>query len=115
MDRLPTRVNRVDPDYQNRRTHNLELIETLRSRLDAVSEGGGGKYVERHRSRGKMLARERIQKIIDPGTAFLELSPLAAYELYDLTGDTGSDFDFDGTWQPTSTKGYPARSPAGWG
>ena len=67
MDRLPTRVNRVDPDYQNRRTHNLELIETLRSRLDAVSEGGGGKYVERHRSRGKMLARERIQKIIDPG------------------------------------------------
>ena len=59
MDRLPTRVNRVDPDYQNRRTHNLELIETLRSRLDAVSEGGGGKYVERHRSRGKMLAQER--------------------------------------------------------
>ena len=83
MDRLPTRVNRVDPDYQNRRTHNLELIETLRSRLDAVSEGGGGKYVERHRNRGKMLARERIQKIIDPGTAFLELSPLAAFELYD--------------------------------
>ena len=83
MDRLPTRVNRVDPDYQNRRTHNLELIETLRSRLDAVSEGGGGKYVDRHRSRGKMLARERIQKIIDPGTAFLELSPLAAFELYD--------------------------------
>ena len=83
MDRLPTRVNRVDPDYQNHRTHNLELIETLRSRLDAVSEGGGGKYVERHRSRGKMLARERIQKIIDPGTAFLELSPLAAFELYD--------------------------------
>tara|TARA_B100001113_G_scaffold79849_2_gene62877 strand:+ start:8168 stop:9778 length:1611 start_codon:yes stop_codon:yes gene_type:complete len=83
MDRLPTRVNRADPDYQKRLTHNQELIDTLRERLDNVSEGGGGKYVERHRSRGKMLARERIEKIIDPGTAFLELSPLAAYELYD--------------------------------
>ena len=83
MDRLPTRVNRVDPDYQNRRTHNLELIETLRQRLDIVNQGGGGKYVERHRSRGKLLARERIEKIIDPGTAFMELSPLAAYDLYD--------------------------------
>ena len=66
MDRLPTRVNRVDPDYQNRRTHNLELIETLRQRLDVVNQGGGEKYVERHRSRGKLLARERIEKIIDP-------------------------------------------------
>ena len=56
MDRLPTRVNRADPDYQNRRTHNLELIETLRQRLDIVNQGGGGKYVERHRSRGKLLA-----------------------------------------------------------
>ena len=83
MDRLPTRVNRVDSDYQKRRTHNLELIETLRQRLDVVNQGGGGKYVERHRSRGKLLARERIEKIIDPGTAFMELSPLAAFELYD--------------------------------
>ena len=83
MDRLPTRVNRVDPDYQKRRTHNLELIETLRQRLDVVNQGGGGKYVERHRSRGKLLARERIEKIIDPGTAFMELSPLAAFDLYD--------------------------------
>ncbi|MDP7374843.1 MAG: carboxyl transferase domain-containing protein, partial [Candidatus Poseidoniaceae archaeon] len=83
MDRLPTRVNRSDADYQNRRKHNQELVEVLRQRLDNVSNGGGGKYVERHRSRGKLLARERIEKIIDPGTAFLELSPLAAFELYD--------------------------------
>ena len=83
MDRLPTRINRADPDYQKRRTHNQELIDILRKRLDKVAEGGGGKYVERHRGRGKMLARERIEKIIDPGTAFLELSPLAAYGLYD--------------------------------
>ena len=83
MDRLPTRVNKSDPDYQKRREHTLSLIQTLKERLEVVSQGGGGKYVERHRGRGKMLARERIDKIIDPGTAFLELSPLAAYELYD--------------------------------
>jgi acetyl-CoA carboxylase carboxyltransferase component len=83
MDRLPTRVNKADPDYSARREHNLALIETLRERLDIVSNGGGEKYVARHRSRDKMLARERIERIIDPGTAFLELSPLAAYELYD--------------------------------
>ena len=83
MDRLPTRVNKADPDFSARREHNLALIETLRERLDVVSNGGGEKYVARHRSRNKMLARERIERIIDPGTAFLELSPLAAYELYD--------------------------------
>ena len=71
MDRLPTRVNRADPDFQKHRNHNQELIETLRQRLDVVNQGGGEKYVERHRSRGKMLARERIEKIIDPGTAFM--------------------------------------------
>ena len=83
MDRLPTRVNKADPDYSARREHNLALIETLRERLDLVHQGGGEKYVDRHRSRNKMLARERIERIIDPGTAFLELSPLAAYDLYD--------------------------------
>src|SRR5210317_1011089 len=83
MDRLPTRVNRADPDFAVRKTHNLALVEELRERLDLASQGGGGKYVERHRSRGKHLARERIERIVDPGTAFLELSPLAAYDLYD--------------------------------
>ena len=83
MDRLATSVNKADSDFIRRRDHNLSLISTLRQRLEHVSNGGGGKYVERHRSRDKMLARERIEKIIDPGTAFLELSPLAAFELYD--------------------------------
>ena len=83
MDRLPTRVNRADPDFTARKEHNLALLTELRERLETASQGGGGKYVERHRSRGKHLARERIERIVDPGTAFLELSPLAAYELYD--------------------------------
>ena len=72
MDRLPTRVNKADPDYSTRREHNLALIETLRERLDLVHQGGGEKYVERRQNRNKMLARERIERIIDPGTAFLD-------------------------------------------
>ena len=83
MDRLSTRVNRADSEYLKRQEHNLSLIATLRERLNTASQGGGGKYVDRHRGRGKLLPRERIERIIDPGTAFLELSPLAAHELYD--------------------------------
>ena len=83
MDRLPTRVNRADSEYQMRKEHNTSLISTLRERLDVASSGGGEKYVSRHRGRGKLLPRERIERIIDPGTAFLELSPLAAFGLYD--------------------------------
>jgi 3-methylcrotonyl-CoA carboxylase beta subunit len=83
MDRLPTRVNRSDPDFTQRKAFNQNLIDVLRERLNVASGGGGEKYVQRHRSRDKLLARERIERIIDPGTAFLELSPLAAYDLYD--------------------------------
>jgi len=83
MERLPTRVNSADPQFAENHQSNLSLIATLRERLDIAKIGGGGKYEERHRSRGKLLARERIERIIDPGTAFLELSTLAGFELYD--------------------------------
>ena len=83
MDRLPTRVERSGPDWQRRREHNLALAADLKERLAAVKEGGGGKYVERHRARNKMLPRERIAEICDPGSPFLELSSLAANGLYD--------------------------------
>ena len=83
MNRLPTRVDRSGQDWQRRKEQNLALAADLKERLEAVKQGGGGKYVERHRSRGKMLPRERIAEICDPGSPFLELSSLAANELYD--------------------------------
>jgi 3-methylcrotonyl-CoA carboxylase beta subunit len=58
------------------------LAAELKGRLKTVAEGGGPKAVERHHSRGKLLPRERIAQILDPGSPFLELSPLAAWELY---------------------------------
>ena len=54
----------------------------LRDKLKVVSGGGGEASRKRHTSRGKMLARERVDLLVDPGTAFLELSPLAAHGLY---------------------------------
>jgi acetyl-CoA carboxylase carboxyltransferase component len=60
-----------------------ELVAELRERTARVAQGGGEKAVERHRSRGKLTARERIDRLLDPDTAFLELNALAAWELYD--------------------------------
>src|SRR5690349_3140630 len=58
------------------------LVAELRERTDQVSRGGGERAFERHRSRGKLTARERIDRLVDPGTAFLELSALAAWDVY---------------------------------
>src|SRR5213596_2828031 len=59
------------------------LVAELRERTAAVRQGGGEKYLQRHRDQGKLPARERITGLLDPGSPFLELSPLAAWDLYD--------------------------------
>src|ERR1041385_4625577 len=60
-----------------------QLVSELRERTAEVARGGGEKALEKHRSRGKLTARERIDRLLDPDTAFLELSALAAWEMYD--------------------------------
>jgi 3-methylcrotonyl-CoA carboxylase beta subunit len=70
------------PAPTNRERH-LALIDDLRARLDRVAAGGGERARERHVSRGKLLPRERIDRLVDPFSPFLELSPLAAEEVYD--------------------------------
>src|SRR5919107_766523 len=67
-----------------RRSERMEaLVAELRERTALVARGGGERSVERHRSRGKLTARERIDRLVDPDSAFLELNALAAWELYD--------------------------------
>ncbi len=66
----------------NRDGH-LELIADLQTRLERVRQGGGERSRERHVARGKLLPRERVERLCDPGAPFLELSALAAEELYD--------------------------------
>ena len=83
MDRLITRIDKNSSEFKERREKNILLSEELRSKIEIVKRGGGEKYVERHISRGKLLPRERISKICDPGSPFLELSSLAANGMYD--------------------------------
>lgn len=59
-----------------------KLVDDWRLRIETAKLGGGTDAIERHKSRGKLTARERIQKLIDPGSAFLELSTLAAWGMY---------------------------------
>jgi acetyl-CoA carboxylase carboxyltransferase component len=79
---LPTQVAR-DDIFGRRRTRMETLVAELRDRTALVARGGGEKALERHRSRGKLSARERIDRLVDPSTAFLELNALAAWEMYD--------------------------------
>ncbi|MGZ4280874.1 MAG: carboxyl transferase domain-containing protein [Gaiellaceae bacterium] len=69
--------------FDARKARMEELVAELRERTAQVARGGGEKALEKHRSRGKLTARERIDRLLDPDTAFLELSALAAWELYD--------------------------------
>src|ERR1700704_4213399 len=59
------------------------LVAELHERTEQIARGGGDKAVERHRSRGKLTARERIDRLVDPGAAFLELNALAAWDMYE--------------------------------
>ena len=69
--------------FEERLERMSALVAELRERTAQVAAGGGERATERHRSRGKLTARERIDRLVDPGGAFLELSALAAWEMYD--------------------------------
>src|SRR5262245_17483624 len=83
MDVLSSHIRTDTKEYQANRERMTALVTELRDRHAQVREGGGPKYLERHRQQGKLPVRERISQLIDANTPFLELSPLAAWELYD--------------------------------
>ena len=83
MSILETRVDRGGAEFAANRARMEELVAELCERLAKVAEGGGPEATERHRSRGKLPARERVDALLDPDSAFLELSPLAAWDLYE--------------------------------
>jgi acetyl-CoA carboxylase carboxyltransferase component len=83
MEILDSQIDTQDARFLANRAHNVELATTLRDRLALVQQGGGEKYQKRHAEQGKLFARERINRLLDPGSAFLEIAPLAAWGLYD--------------------------------
>jgi acetyl-CoA carboxylase carboxyltransferase component len=83
MDILPTRVQIEAPEFQANVAHHRRLAEALHDRLGEVRKGGSAEAVHKQRQRGKLLARERIDGLVDRDTPLLELSPLAAWGRYD--------------------------------
>ncbi|MEU9066787.1 carboxyl transferase domain-containing protein [Streptomyces sp. NPDC048306] len=76
---LPSALDPTDPDHRANREAMLARLAELDAEHAKALAGGGEKYVARHRKRGKLLARERIELLLDPDTPFLELSPLAGW------------------------------------
>jgi 3-methylcrotonyl-CoA carboxylase beta subunit len=80
---LATAIRTSGEEFVANRRHMEALVEDLRGQVARVALGGGERARERHAGRGKLLPRERVDALLDPGSAFLELSPLAAHGLYD--------------------------------
>src|SRR5438876_5315059 len=80
---IETHINRSSPDFQENTLYFHDLLMQLSQRIQLVQQGGGADAIAKHRKRNKLLARERIQLLCDPDTPFLEVSPLAAWDMYD--------------------------------
>src|SRR5688572_8805681 len=83
MQILDNQIRTDSPEFAANRDRMTALVVELRGRLDQIRLGGGERYLQRHRDQGKLPVRERIAGLLDPGSPFLELSPLAAWEMYD--------------------------------
>src|ERR1700730_7569214 len=83
MQTLETHIDKNSATFKTNRDRMRQLVSELRARISTAREGGGAKYLQRHRDQGKMPVRERIDRLIDPGSPFLELSPLAALGVYE--------------------------------
>ena len=80
---LQSRINTRDAAFADNREHMQTQVDDLRTVVSTIHQGGGDKAQERHTSRGKLLPRERLNALLDPGSPFLELSQLAAYKVYE--------------------------------
>ena len=83
MSILSSTINTRAAAFTENSEHMQALVDDLHQKLASIKLGGGEKYQLRHKERGKLLVRERINALLDPGSAFLELSQLAAFEVYD--------------------------------
>jgi 3-methylcrotonyl-CoA carboxylase beta subunit len=83
MSVIQTQINTRSADFQANAAHLTSLVEELKQKLATTALGGGDKARQKHTERGKLLPRERIRALLDPGSPFLELSALAADGMYD--------------------------------
>lgn len=79
---IGTPAQKTEPNYQENSRHMKSLVDELQEITKNACNGGGPTAIERHTSKGKLLARQRIDLLLDQGSPFLELSSLAGHELY---------------------------------
>src|SRR2546429_5299074 len=82
MPRIPTRLDVHSEQFRQNESFNRALVEDLRREVGRAARGGSKAAIEKHRSAGKLSARERIRTLLDTGSPFLELSQLAAHGMY---------------------------------
>lgn len=80
---LDTQLNTQSPEFKKNTDSMKKLVDDFHKRLQIVQQGGGSDALKKHKARGKLSARERIEKLKDPGSVFLEIGNLAAWEMYD--------------------------------
>jgi 3-methylcrotonyl-CoA carboxylase beta subunit len=80
---IKSKLNTNDSDFIENTQKMQSLVDDLHEKISVINQGGGKARQEKHLSRGKLLPRERVRKLLDVGSPFLELSQLAAYDLYD--------------------------------
>src|SRR5512132_4534210 len=83
---MPALTSRIDPrsdDFRSNAAALRQQVEDLRARAAGIALGGDAKSRERHVARGKLLPRERVDGLLDPGAPFLEVGQLAAWDMYD--------------------------------
>ncbi len=86
---LDTKLNPRSDDFRTAADHMRGLVADLKAKCAQMAEGGGAEARAKHTARGKLLPRERVQMLLDPGTPFLELSQLAGYAMYDGAAPCG--------------------------
>jgi acetyl-CoA carboxylase carboxyltransferase component len=83
MYRIESKIDTKSTEFQENKAAMEQTVSLLKERVELIKQGGPPKAREIHASRGKMLVRDRLKKLFDKNTPFLELSPLAAYDMYD--------------------------------
>src|SRR4051794_26351084 len=82
MQILKSQIDTRSPEFKANANRMQGLVDDLRATTSKVGEGGGQSARDKHIARGKLLPRDRIEHLLDPGTPFLELGQLAAYGMY---------------------------------
>ncbi len=83
MERLPTQIDSRSAEFAANAEANRALVAALRAARDMARAGGGARSLERHQAQGKLFVRDRLARLLDPDSPFLELSPLAAHAVYE--------------------------------